>query len=281
MKRIPATNDLAFKKVLASEENKDILGGLIHDFFGVVAEELTIINPYSIDVFKEHTKDGVDVNVLRQILRDITATFKVADFVSELQVRKTRFFDERSIYYPLRRFCDNYSIMGSMEAGSDGKPNRYSSLRPVYALNILDYTHFHDDDSLRIFELYDPKRNKRPIKELLKIGYFELTKNNIETANQRHWHDYFKTGEANADAPDYIKKASSLIEVVNLGEEERKVVNVLEKAQAIVDAEYSSAFFDGKAEERIIIAKTMLQQGYEPDVVALITGLSLEQVQRL
>ena len=39
MKRIPSTNDLAIKKVLASEENKDILGGLIQDFFDVMAED--------------------------------------------------------------------------------------------------------------------------------------------------------------------------------------------------------------------------------------------------
>ena len=46
----------------------------------------------------------------------------------------------------------------------------------------------------------------------LKIAYFELTKSNVETANQRHWRTYFNTGEAAGDAPDYIKKASWVIE---------------------------------------------------------------------
>ena len=281
MKRIPATSDLAFKKVLASEENKEILSGLIQDFFDVIPEDLTILNPYSIDVFKEYAKDGADISVLRQILRDITATFKVADFVSELQVSKTRFFDERSLYYPLRRFCDNYNAAGSMELGVDGKPNRYSSLRPVYALNILDYTHFSDEDSLRIFELYDPERNKRPNINFLRIGYFELTKDKIETANQRHWHKYFKTGEASADAPCYIKKASNIIEVVNLGKEERQVLDVLEKAQAIIDAEYSSAYHDGKDDGILQVARAMLQRGDTLQEVMVVTNLSLEQVLQL
>jgi hypothetical protein len=35
--RISPTGDLVFKKVFASEEHKEILGGFIHDFFGVVA----------------------------------------------------------------------------------------------------------------------------------------------------------------------------------------------------------------------------------------------------
>ena len=88
IKRLPATSDLAIKKVLASEDNKDILCGLILDFFEVMAEDLTIINPYSIDVFKEYATDGADIGVLRQILRDIAATFRIADFIAEVQVRK-------------------------------------------------------------------------------------------------------------------------------------------------------------------------------------------------
>ena len=43
MERILPTSDLAFKKVLASEENKDILAGLILDFFGIIAEDIISI----------------------------------------------------------------------------------------------------------------------------------------------------------------------------------------------------------------------------------------------
>ena len=71
------------------------------------------------------------------------------------------------------------------------------------------------------------------------------------------------------------------------------MVELLEKAQAILDAEYSSAFFDGKdegkaegkaegiAEERLLIAKAMLLDGDSLDKVARNTGLSLEQVYNL
>ena len=87
------------------------------------------------------------------------------------------------------------------------------------------------------------------------------------------------------DAPDYIRKASHVIEVINLGEEEKKVVQALEKAQAIIDAECSSAFFDGKDEgkdERSVeIAFSMLQDGDALEKIARNTGLSLEQVRQL
>ena len=129
-----------------------------------------------------------------------------------------------------------------MKVSSDGKPIRYSSLRPVYSLNILGYNLFEqDDDALRILELYDPIRHKDFIfedeKKLLRIGFFELKKNNVETDNQRYWRDYFNTGEADSKAPDYIKKASRIIEYINLCEEERNVLSTLERLEANEQAE--------------------------------------------
>ena len=302
MKKIKPTSDLAFKKTFASEENKDILSGLIKDFFDIVPENLEIANPYSIDICKKFNEGGEDINELRHTLCDITASFKTADFVSELQIKKTRHFSERSLYYPLKRFCDNYNVAGKMKIGTDGKLNRYSSLRPVYALNILDYNHFdEDDDSLRIFELYDPVRNKRFSKELLKIGYFELTKATIETDNQKHWYDFFTSKEISQDAPDYIKKANEVIDFTNLGEEERKVAEALEKAQATIQDELDYSYYEGKTEGKaegraegraegkaeglleglLNAAKFMLQKGDKPEDVASGLNLSLEQICKL
>jgi hypothetical protein len=111
--------------------------------------------------------------------------------------------------------------------------------------------------------------------------------------NQRHWRDYFTAGEVSVDAPEYIKKACQVIEVENLSEEEKKVITLLEKAQADLDAQLSSSYFDGwddgwdggwdggwdnKAEE---IAKILLSDGYKTEMVSKHTGLSLEAIQKL
>jgi len=248
MERISPVSDLGFKKVLASDENKDILAGLIKDFFGIEAEDIVIEKPYSISICKEFIEGG-EVTKLRQTLKDVAATFKSADFISEVQVNKTQFFDERALYYPFEKYCQNYSEVGAMKVNTSDKPIRYSSLRPVYALNILGYTHFEEDaEALRIFELYDPKRRKRYKRELLRIGFFELSKLEIETANQKHWHEYFTTGEAGADAPAYIKKAGQVIEYVNLREEERVMISTLERLEANEEAQRYSIFLDGIVE---------------------------------
>ena len=59
-----------------------------------------------------------------------------------------------------------------MEFGPDGKPNRYSSLIPIYALNILGDPHFQDDDALRIFEfLSEEERNMSAVVEKARADY--------------------------------------------------------------------------------------------------------------
>jgi len=150
----------------------------------------------------------------------------------------------------------------------------------------LGYNLFEDDDdTLRIFELYDPKRRKK-FKELLRIGFFELGKTNIETVNQKHWRDYFNTGEAGLGAPAYIKKASQIIEYVNLSEEERNVMTALERLEANDQAEREYLVMEskaigeamGKEKEKIEIAKSMLEDGFPPETVAKHTKLFLDYV---
>ena len=115
----------------------------------------------------------------------------------------------------------------------------------------------------------------------------------IETANQRYWRDYFLTGEAQPGAPEYIKKASQIIELANLSEEERKVSAILEKARADMDAETSSFYHNGiekgmekgiekgEAQKAVAIAKAMLGDGDTPEKIIRCTGLSLEQIKNI
>ena len=209
-------------------------------------EDLAIVIPYSIAAYREFVK-GDDAAVLRQTIKDVAATFRTADFVTEAQVRKAAFYDERSLLYPLERFCGNYNKAGQMKLDAKGRPLRYSSLRPVYSLNIMGYEHFPDDDALRIFELVDEKRGKRFKTEYLRIGFFELVKGNVETPNQRHWQEYFNTGAAAGDAPEYIKKASHVIEYSNLTQEELDMARTLERAQAEYDADMYGSYVEGEA----------------------------------
>ena len=247
---IDPTKDLAFKKVFGSQETVEILAGFVGDFFGVYPKELRIDNPYDIRAYTEIVarlescpelmEDGMEIRKLRATISDLDATMEMGDYTSELQMRMDPHFAERSLYYPFRKFASRHQLAA-------GGPCPYSLLRPIYAMNILGYRHIpSDDDALRIFELHDPKRKKAFPKRLLHIGYFELPKSVVETDNQRDWQSFFLRRPLSATAPDYIRKAASVIERANMRKEEIDMLTRLEYMEWKMAGELEGARMEGR-----------------------------------
>ena len=282
--RIAPTSDLGFKKILTERSNKDVLQGIINDFLdlSIPLEEITVTDPYDIKVFQEYLKrlsSGVEIGEkLRHTVQDVAADIKIADFGAEVQVKKDNYFFQRTLYYTLARFCSNYNRSGKMVYMYDGTPIRFSSLRPMYMLNILDHSYFTgDDDALRIFTLFDRNRNKAFKVEYLVIAYFELGKNQIETVNQRYWRVFFKTGDVPADAPGYIKKAAQAIERVNMTQEERDMYDQLQKAED----SYYSTLYTAQIEGEMIGEARGKVEGAKNVIELLENGFSLAEAKKM
>ncbi|MCL2618658.1 MAG: Rpn family recombination-promoting nuclease/putative transposase [Defluviitaleaceae bacterium] len=282
MKYVNPTNDLAFKKVLGNNDNIHILAGFIRDFFFIDPDGLTVENPYSIKSYRELLKDEESFR-WRLTVPDIAAVMSFADYRSELQIRKERYFDERSIYYPLDKFVSRYRIL-------PGKDSGYARLRPAYSMTILGFNHFTaDEDALRIFRLHDPVRNKSFPKQLINLGYFELPKPAVETENQRQWQNYFLQKPLSGDAPDYIHDALQIIDRANMDEEELHVLTQIEYYRTAYDNQLSFAKDEGKAEgkvegeaaERRSIAITMLKMGLSKEQVSQATKLDIDEILKI
>ena len=195
------------------------------------------------------------------------------------------------------KFCGNYNRRGAMRTRADGKFYLHSSLKPVYVLNILGYKFFPaDDDALRIMTLYDRKRHKAFDIEYVTAAYFEFTKNNTETENQRCWKIFFITGEAPEDAPEYIKKAARVIDRANLNGEEEEMINRLEMAEEIYQNTLYAAQLDGRIEgekigeargeargeeaKALAIAQSLLESGMPIADISRHTGVSEDKIKR-
>jgi predicted transposase/invertase (TIGR01784 family) len=282
---------------MASEENKDILAGLIHDFFQlkINAEDITIKNPYSIKAYKELIADSEhSIMKLRQTLKDVGASLSSLDLTAEVQVNKDDFFGERTVYYTFDLYCGNLNKQDSMKLDAKGDLIRYSSLRPVYSLNILKYNHFiEDDDAFRNFLLYDPERNKAFDDGYVRIAFFELNKSHVETQNQQYWKEYFLGNEPPDRAPEYIKKAARIIDYQNLKEEEKHMLSLMEKAQMERESELYTSWNDGKkegimegkkegiVEERLRTIQNLKAMDMDISTIAQAMGLSAEDVLQL
>jgi len=309
--RIPPTSDLGFRKIMTSPETKDVLQGIIGDFFNlrIPLDEITVTAPYDIKAYREYIKqaDGSEKSLakFRETIQDVTADIKSAGFGAEIQIKNEQYYSIRSVYYACSRFCANYNRTGEMKQLPDGTYLRYSSLKPIYSLNILGYAHFSgDDDALRILTLYDSERKKSLDREYLTIAYFELTKGNVETANLRHWQTYFNTGESADNAPDYIKKATRVIEKANLTQEERDMFEQFERAEERYKNTIYAALLEGeergmklgeergeervkklweadKKETTVAIARNALQMGMTINEVSRLTGKSEDEIRQL
>ena len=298
--RIPPTSDLGFKKITSEPSNKDVLQGIIGDFFDlwIPLNEINVTAPYDIKSYEKYLKllgSGEEISeTLRQTVQDVAADIKIADLGAEVQVRKDTYFSQRSLYYTCARFCSNYSLPGKMVYRYDGAPIRYSSLKPVYMLSILGYPHFiGDEEALRVLTLYDRKRDKAFEIEYITIAYFELTKNNVETVNQRHWKTFFQTGIAPDDAPEYIKKAARVIDRANMTQEERDMFDQMQKAKDTQDSVIYTAQLEGerigeargeargKARSEATIARNALHMGMTIADVSRLTGWTEDEIRKL
>jgi len=153
-------------------------------------------------------------------------------------------------------------------------------------MNILGYNHFTDDeDALRIFQLYDPTRNKHFPKKLLNFGYFELLKPNVETENQRQWQNYFLQKPLSENAPDYIKDALHIIDRANMDEEELDMMAKVEYYQSALDNQIHYARNEGRSEGlldgMIRLAKDMLSEGEPVEKIIKYSQLPKETIEEL
>lgn len=245
MRRVDPTNDLLFKKSLASKGNEDVLRGLISDFFGFEPEQVILENPYSIEDFKE-ILNGEETTVLRETRSDIRASLITASFTAEMQVKATKFFDERALYYACYAYCEAFNKQEEPSIQKD----RYVSIKPVYAMNILKYVKFSDDRAFRVYGMLDKETYSEMPGAFLNTGFLELSKAGGLTERQRYWIEFFNTGEAPEGAPEYIKKAARTVSYVNMSKEEQTMYDMAEKARFIREAEMSYAISEGRAEGR-------------------------------
>jgi hypothetical protein len=136
---------------------------------------------------------------------------------------------------------------------TDADSSKYESLRPVYALNILDEQYFEDTIPLRIFQFHDPKRGLTLEPSYLNIGYFEPGKaksGDALTDHQAFWRDHFLGHHISAKAPNYIREAAELLEYVNMTKEERDMIDWAERVQEDYKCDILYAKHEGRAEGR-------------------------------
>jgi len=284
-KYINPYTDFGFKKLFGAEGNKDLL-----------ADFLNQLLPDTRQIAELHFRNSEqlpDMPLERKAIFDINCISTLGEhFIVEMQKAKIHFFKDRSLFYvtfPVRE---------------QAKKGEWSfKLEPVYFIAILDFEYdeaeeqrkFRRDVALRDQDgdLFFDKLHFK----FLQMPLFVKQEHELETHFDK-WIYFLKNLENFDDIPAILnepifQKAFETAKIANLSREQYTAYeeNLLDYwgVKAAVDTAREEGRDEGRDEGReegreeglIIAAKNMKAEGTDNRMIAKVTGLSLEEIERL
>ena len=278
--------DIAFKKIFGVEENKDLLISFINS---VVGEEdkvssVTILNPYNPKNFKKDKLSILDIKAENEDGKR---------FNIEIQISDEADYDKRALYYWAKLYTEQLQVAQD-----------YSTLSKAIGIHILNFTSIPEVKNYHnVFHITEKNSGLAYFKDL-ELHTIELNKftnnpneqlsdiiNKVKSSLDM-WttfltrNDLLKADHLPKELNDQnLKKAISVLEVMNFSEDEREAyedhlkwlrieTNTLKKMRAEGKAE-------GKAERDIEIAKNLLIQNIPLGAISSATGLSIVELQKI
>jgi predicted transposase/invertase (TIGR01784 family) len=283
-------NDYVFKRIFGDVNNTDILA----DFLGSVLDipegdydHLEIVDPHLLKRFPEDKFGILDVRVH-------TVSGKHIDV--EIQINELGGFRERIVYY------SSSMVTGQMRRGGD-----YANIKRVISIIITDFKMIETNELYHHrFRLYDDKAGVQ-FTDTVEINTLELPKL-PEKPDGRLWswlklmdtQEEDEMAELAKENP-MIRKTVGVLKELSEDEAERMIAFSQEMARMDERARISFATekgiaeglaeglaegkakgrAEGKAESKIEIARNLKAESFDAALIAKITGLSPEEIEKL
>lgn len=273
--RLDPKVDVVFKQIFGAEKNKPILISFLNavlDWTGdrqIVAVE--ILNPY---LEQESINDSYGI-------LDIKVQLNSGELVDvEMQIGDRADMERRSTFYICRMFGDQKIIKG-----------KYKDLKRAIAINILNFERIKDSQCYHtVFRLRELTENIE-LTDAIEIHFIELPKLKEEMANHatpldrwamflKGWDDMELLERLSKEDPA-IAKAKQALEEMAADPRAKEIYEQRLKAIMDKNSDLYEANTQGKLEAKLEAARNALIEGIEPTIVAKITGLPLETVQKL
>ena len=288
--------DWAVKRMLRDKANFDVLEGLLTVLLG---EKITIVEILE----SESNQDSYDDKFNRV---DIKAKDSKGEIILvEVQISREVYFLERILYGASKTICEHISL------GDD-----YRKVKKVISINILyfdmgtgtDYLYHGETDFKGVFTgdtLLINRRERSAFRKcpagdvspeyyLIRVNQFnELAKTPIE-----EWMDYIKDGRIKDDTQvPGLKEAKEKLKYISMTPEERidyeRHLDNVRIQNDVISTAKIEGLEEGRAEGRvegeaigankknIENARKMKSKGYPIEDIAEITGLSIEEIEKL
>ena len=271
-------NDYVFKKIFGEKGDEDILMSLINSILrgNPVIKELELLNT-------EYPKEGIEnkgchFDILAKTDNGISINI-------EMQYRKNRNLKDRIIYYSDRINVNEYKV------GQQYGDRKIISIW-VFANNFTE----RKEAISEIFPCF--KENKEDKWEVFtenkRIILFELQKYKVDNENFRDilsgWVNFLQTPEILDN--DIIKpnnkeleKAIEKLEYISKNQQEKYIIDSFNDYERDyyndLNYEKEEGLKEGEKNKSIEIAKNMLKEGLDVNLISKLSGLTIEEVEKL
>lgn len=286
VKKLRPINDFIFQKLFGTEENKDLLIALLNAILRLTKNDMltdvTVIGGARLDKERFEDKTGI---------LDVRATTGDGVIINiEVQLANQHNMDKRTLFYWSRLFADQ------LKQGHD-----YSELKKTITINILDFKYLESNQYHNIYHLREDTIG-HVLTDVLEIHFIELPKfckekPDIKDALHR-WLLFL--AEPKEEVLDMIEaidgKIGKATKVLNWLSSDPETVRLSELREKAIWDEVSrmngakaegrqegreEGKQEGRQEEQINIARRMLVKGLSIEQISDVTGLSVDEVQKL
>ncbi len=271
-KYINPFTDFGFKRLFGEEPNKDLLLDFLNEILkgqqGQIVD-LTYLKTEKLGITEQERKAIFDLYCENE---------KGEKFIVEMQKSKQNFFKDRSVYY---------STFPIQEQAQKSEWNY--ELKAVYTIGILDFVFDSDKSETDKFrydvKLQDIETNKTFYDKLTFI-YFEMPKFNksIEELESHFdkWLYVLKNLHKLDRLPENLKeqvfeKVFEVAEIAKFSREE--YISYEDSLKYYRDLKNSLDTAKLEAKEEVVL--NSIKMGLDSETISKITGLSIEQVERI
>jgi len=275
-KYINLFTDFGFKKLFGTEFNKPILIDFLNELLSTEAGVITDLTFLSTEQLGRNQFD-------RRAIFDIHCKNEDGEyFIVELQKAKQNYFKDRSVYY------STFPIQQQAEKGEWN-----FKLKAVYTIGILDFIFDEDKTDNDVFhhevKMVDIKTRKIFYDKLtyiyLEMPKFNKSENELESHFEK-WLYVLKNLHKLTNRPAKLQEKifSQLFEQAEIAQFDDKEYEAYEeslKEYRDLKNSLDTAFDDGKIEEKLETARRGLEKKYPIEMIADMTGLSIEEIEKL
>ncbi len=263
-------NDIVFKAFFSKKGNEKYLKEFLESLLKIHIEEIEVRSEVSLLKLDEKEKGG---------RLDIEAKLNTGIINIEMQVNNLKNIEKRTAYYASKIMAREVGIR-----------EKYENIKPVIMVNILDYELFGFKEYVSKTEIVLKEHKDYEVIKDLQWYFIELPKFRMSNPNME---DKLNQWLALIDNEDRgmikmaeeknktIKEAKKEVEYLTGEEEIKRLAELREKWAMDRRSEISDAREEGKKEEKLAIAKNMLNKGKSEEDILDFTGISKEELEKL